>query len=110
MSDRIEEAVRALLQYEQSDFDGIIVKASRQAIHEVVEALATRDDEIERLKAVAVAASDYLKATLAISQELGGEGQTNRFAAYLRDTLAAQDRLTTTLTQWKEAQHDHADS
>lgn len=40
----MSEALEALLDYEQADMDGVIVKASRQAIHEVA-------DEIERLTA-----------------------------------------------------------
>jgi hypothetical protein len=60
MSDRTEEAVRALLQYEQADFDGIIVKASRQAIHEVVDALAAAKAKIEQLKAGGCALADAL--------------------------------------------------
>jgi hypothetical protein len=69
MSDRIEDAVRALLQYEQADFDGIIVKASRQAIHEVVDALSARDAEIERLKAAGDAMETILEVIEALEEE-----------------------------------------
>lgn len=60
-----EPCVAALLQYQQADEDGVMVLASRQAIHETVDELidsralaqsqaatiAERDAEIERLKA-----------------------------------------------------------
>ena len=37
--ERIEVAIEALLSYQQADRDGVMVTTSRQAIHEVVDAL-----------------------------------------------------------------------
>lgn len=45
-----QAAIKALLNYEQADMDGVIVKASRQAIHEVTDALNAAHAEIDRLR------------------------------------------------------------
>jgi hypothetical protein len=51
-------AVEALLAYEQADFDGTIVKASRQAIHEVTDALSNSQAHNRVWEAVKKAALD----------------------------------------------------
>lgn len=61
--------ITALLNYEQADFDGIIVKASRQAIHETV-------DELARLKAE-VEAADAVISRLNSGEELQALMRTN---------------------------------
>lgn len=43
MTDTSTEAVKALLNYQQADEEGVMVLASRQAIHEVVDALAAAE-------------------------------------------------------------------
>lgn len=45
------DAVEALLNYEQADMDGVIVKASRQAIHEVVDRLRQAEAKVEKAAA-----------------------------------------------------------
>ncbi len=45
-----KRAIDALLNYEQADEEGILVKTSRQAIHEVVDYLTELEQENERLK------------------------------------------------------------
>jgi DNA-binding XRE family transcriptional regulator len=98
MSDRTEDAVRALLQYEQADFDGIIVKASRQAIHEVVDALATRDAEIERLKGAGSWMADTLNA-------IARDKQTDPPSKFIAEHAAAKwsdaTRIAGELESWK---------
>ena len=46
MTDLIKRATAALLDYKQADMDGVMVETSRQAIHEVADALAARDARI----------------------------------------------------------------
>lgn len=48
--ERGEAALAALLGYQQADEDGVMVFASRQAIHEVAARLSAAEAEIERLK------------------------------------------------------------
>lgn len=49
----IEEAIEALLAYQQADMEGIMVLTSRQAIHEVT-------DEIKRLRVALEAIRDRI--------------------------------------------------
>lgn len=65
MSD-IDAAKEALLDYEAADLDGVIVLASRQAIHEVVE-------EIERLQAELYRKDKKLKKWVACAKEYEAE-------------------------------------
>lgn len=44
MNPKVREALEALLDYEQADADGVMVLASREAIHVIADALAVLDD------------------------------------------------------------------
>ena len=45
-----DAAITALLNYSQADEDGIMVFASRQAIHEVLDRLAAAEERVKRLE------------------------------------------------------------
>lgn len=51
---RNEGAKAALLDYRQADMDGIFVTVSRQAIHEVVDALVASEARIRELETAAI--------------------------------------------------------
>ena len=82
-------AVEALLAYEQADEDGVMVLASRQAIHEVVRMLETAEADNERL---AKLADVSIEMTVAAD---GAEKKAERLAAEnagLREALATFTR------------------
>lgn len=73
--EREQAAIKALLDYGQADMDGIIVTTSRQAIHEVVDALkakdaalAAKDAEIERLQSALSLYGDRARMSRAPAQ------------------------------------------
>jgi hypothetical protein len=74
----IDEAIEALLSYQQADMEGVMVLTSRQAIHEVA-------DELKRVRSHAQDASDWNAATAA-------SGSTSK----IRRTLRYMLRVTTT--------------
>ena len=65
--ERINTARNALMNYQQADMDGIIVKASRQAIHEVDEALGNKIEECERLRTRLAQAEEVISGVYALN-------------------------------------------
>ena len=50
MNDRLTVALAALLDYKQADMDGIMVETSRQAIHEVADAVIAMQVSVAELE------------------------------------------------------------
>ncbi len=59
----MSEALKALLNYEQADEEGVMVLASREAIHVVSSELDTALTRIRELERVLKAARDVLEAS-----------------------------------------------
>jgi len=102
MDDRLTAALAALLDYQQADIDGVMVTASRQAIHEVTDSvmaqqvrIAELEVENKRLNEWADGFSDrQLKERMAgdarikeIEEDLAGEKSAN---AALKEQLAGK--------------------
>jgi hypothetical protein len=106
MTGRIDEAIEALLAYQQADMEGVMVLTSRQAIHEVA-------DELRRLRDPAQATlwPDIKQLHDAIAECIGREGLTypgiRRAAKRVQElyaaTIAAQPPAAPVETATKSA-------
>jgi predicted CoA-binding protein len=90
--EKVRAAVNALLNYSQADADGVIVFASRQAIHVVSDALEAALAERDTLKQQVAKQQDYIKMQKGENIRLAWEGDAARAE---RDALRAASQPAT---------------